>query len=42
MYLKKIYIMGNSLEYMNIIYIYLRKNFNTLDSFSVLLVVPTI
>ena len=34
--------MGNSLEYMNIIYICLRENFNTLDSFSVLLVVPAI
>ena len=34
--------MGNSPKYMNIIYIYLRKNRNTLDSFSVLLTVPTI
>ena len=34
--------MGNSLENMDIISIYLRKNRYTLESFSVLLVVPTL
>ena len=34
--------MGNLPKYMNIIYICLRENFNTLDSFPVLLIVPAI